>query len=102
MKKNAILFSKVDREDFWVTGGLVFKVDNTDTYKSAYEEVKDKLESDEVVSHIIGHLISDLFDGDDSFKFVKTYWDRRLFYVFMDDCDNEVEYSLSADFVVMP
>lgn len=44
-KKNAILFSKVDREDYWVCGGIVFKVENTGTYEDAYNEIKDKLET---------------------------------------------------------
>ena len=43
--KNAILFSNVDREDYWVSNGLVFKVENTDTYSDAYNEIKEKLES---------------------------------------------------------
>lgn len=104
MEKNAILFCNVDTEDHWVTGGLVFKVDNTDTYREAYEELKDKLESKEVVNYIIENrcLLYDLFDGDDSFKFERTYFEYRLYYVFKDDCDNEVEFSMSTDFVIMP
>lgn len=103
MKRNAIIFSNVDREDYWVTSGLVFKVENTDTYQDAYNEVKEQLESDEIVNHIIKEncLESDLFDGDETFKFVKTYWDYALCFVFEDEYGNQVEHKMSADFCLV-
>lgn len=101
MEKNAILFSKVDREDAWVCGGIVFKVSNTNTYEEAYKEIKNKIEEPELVSHIIEDrcLLDDLFDGDKTFKFVRTYWQFGLFFVFENNEGEEKEYRMSADFV---
>jgi len=98
---NAILFSKVDPEDYWVCGGLVFKVQNTLTYEESYNEIKSKLESSEVINHLIEDrcLLDDLFNGDESFKFVNTYWRFGLHFVFINDNEDEVEYKMSADYV---
>ena len=51
MEKNAILFSKIDREDSWICGGIAFKVENTNTYENAYNEIKDKLEFPDTVNY---------------------------------------------------
>ena len=101
MENNAILFSKIDREDAWVCGGIVFKVQNTDTYVKAYNEIKDKLEAPDMIKYIIEnrHLLSDCFDGDESYKFVKTYWEFGLYFVFENNDGDQVEYRMSADFV---
>lgn len=101
MEKNAILFSKVDREDAWVCGGIVFKVSNTNTYEEAYNEIKNKLEQPDLISHIVEDrcLLDDLFDGDNTFKFVRTYWQFGLFFVFENNNGDEREYRMSADFV---
>ncbi len=100
-KKNAILFSKVDREDYWVCGGIVFKVENTGTYEDAYNEIKDKLETPEMIKHIIEDrcLVDDLFDGDESYKFIRTEWKYGLYFVFENDEEEILEYRMSADFV---
>lgn len=100
-KENAILFSNIDVEDAWVCGGLVFKVNNTDTYEDSYNEIKSKLESDEVINHIIKDrsLLEDLFDGDESYKFVKTSWSMGLYFIFVNDDGDELEYKMSADYV---
>ena len=101
MKPNAILFSKVDREDYWVTCGLVFKVKNTSFYEDAYNEIKHKIETPEIIEHLIEDrcLLDDLFDGDNTYKFLKTYWNSGVHFVFINEDENEVEYRLSADFV---
>lgn len=101
MKHNAILFSKVDREDYWVTGGLVFKVNNTDTYEDAYHEVKDKLETPETIKYIIkDRSIDALFDGDETYDFKRTHWKNyQLYFEFENSKGEIVEYILSADFV---
>jgi hypothetical protein len=100
-KKNTILFSKVDREDGWVCGGLAFRVKNTETYEDAYNEIKHKLESPEVIEHVIKNrcLLDDLFDGDESFKFVETYWAHGLWFIFKNDDEEEAEYRMSANFI---
>jgi hypothetical protein len=99
--KNAILFSKIDREDAWVCGGIVFKVKNTNTYEDSYNEIKLKLEAEDVINYIVedGYLVDDLFDGDESFKFVKTYWSKGLYFVFENNDGDELKYRMSADYV---
>jgi len=101
MERNAILFSKVDREDGWVCGGIVFKVVNTKNYQDAYDEVKDKLETPSLVNHIIEKhcLLADLFNYDETFKFVRTYWEFGLNFVFENSDGDETEYRMCADFV---
>lgn len=103
MKKNAILFSNVDREDYWVSGGIVFKVQNIDTYEGAYNEIKDKIETSEMIKYIIEDrcLLDDLFDNDETYKFVKTYLQYDLFFVFENIEGEQVEYRMSADFVLV-
>lgn len=104
MKKNAILFSVVDREDYWVTSGIVFKVENTNHYVDAYNEVKDKLERPEMIEHIIevNCLDFDLFENDTTFKFVRTYYSSTgLYFVFSNDVGDEVEHRMTADFVLV-
>ena len=103
MEKNAILFSMVDREDYWVTGGLAFRVQNTGTYEDAYNEVKEKLEAPELVAHIVEDrsLEFDLFEEDETYKFTKTYWSRGLYYVFTNDEGEERECRFSADFILL-
>ena len=99
--KNAILFSNVDREDYWVSNGLVFKVENTDTYINAYNEIKDKLESKEVIDYIIDEacLVDDLFDGDETFKLVKTEYIHSLYFTFENEFGEQVQHRMSANFV---
>lgn len=103
MEKNAILFGVVDREDYWVTGGLVFKVKSTDTYKDAFNEIKHKLEAPEMVEYIIEDrcLFDDLFDGDMTFTFDRVEFSTRLTYYFKNSEGDEVKYSFSPDFVCL-
>ena len=100
-KENAILFSKTDREDYWVCCGLVFKVENTETYEDAYNEIRSKLNEPELVEYIINdrHLLDNLFDNDETYKFIRTYWMRGLYFVFENSEGEEREFRLSADFV---
>lgn len=100
-KENAILFSNVDREDYWVSNGLVFKVENTDTYVDAYNEIKEKLESKEVIDYLIEKacLVDDLFEGDEMYKLVKTEYIHRLYFTFENESGEQVEHRMSADFV---
>jgi len=100
-KKNAILFSNVDREDYWVSNGLVFKVENTDTYSDAYNEIKEKLESKEVIDHLIEEacLVDDLFVCDETYKLLKTEYIHSLYLTFQNDSGEQVEHRMSADFV---
>ena len=99
--KNAILFSKIDTEDSWVCNGLVFKVENTNTYEDSYNEIKSKLEAKGVINHVIEDrcLLDDLFNGDESFKFVKTYWSNGLYFVFENNDGEKLTYRMSADYV---
>jgi hypothetical protein len=103
MEKNTVLFSNVDREDGWVSSGIAFKVKNTSTYEDAYNEIKDKLEAPEMIQHIIEDhcLQDDLFNGDETFVFTKTYWNRGLYFVFKNDAGEEVEHKKSADLIYL-
>lgn len=98
MRKNAILFTKGDE---WISCALIFEVSNTDSFYEAYKEIQHKLEHPETVSYVINEnrLLYYLFNEDKSYKFSKTYWDNKLFYVFRNMIGNEVEYHLTADFV---
>jgi hypothetical protein len=98
---NAILFSKVDKEDYWVCGGIVFKVENTNTYADAYNEIKHKIESPEVIEYIIKSrdLLNNLFEDDESYKFMQTRFQCGLYFVFQNSEGNIIEYRMSADFV---
>ena len=104
MEKNAILFSNVDREDYWVTGGLVFRVENRNNYEDAYNEIKHKLETPEMVQYIIEDrcLLDDLFEGDETYKFKRTYWSYTLYFQFENSEGEQTEYRFSADFVLIP
>lgn len=101
--KNAILFSYVDREDYWVCNGLVFKVKNTETYEDAFNEIKSKLETPEMIGHIIenGYLEADLFRDDETFKFVKVEYNHGLNVIFSNSQGEHVYYEMSADFVFL-
>ena len=102
-EKNAILFSHIDTEDAWVSGGISFIVENTATYVGAYDEVKCRLEASDMVEHIIEDrcLLYDLFENDDTYKFVKTYFKYGLYYVFENSDGNQVEYRMSCDFITI-
>lgn len=102
--KNAILFSRVDREDFWVTSGIVFKVKHTETYEDAYNEIKHLLETPEIIEHVIEDscLLCDLFNNDETFKFRGTSWSNyRLCFLFTNSEGEDVEFKMSADFVTV-
>lgn len=101
--KNTILFSKIDREDAYVSFGLAFKVkpENTKTYEDAYNEVKDKIETTEIISAVfdkISHLID---DEDTIYKFTKTYWNRGLIFEYVNEDDEYdiIGFNMSADFI---
>lgn len=101
MKNNAILFCHVDKEDYWVTSGIVFKVQNTETYEDAYNEIKNQLEHPDIINHIIEqkNLFYTLFAEDKSYKFVYTYWRYGVLFVFENDNEEQVEYRMCYHFV---
>ena len=100
---NAIMFSTIDPEDCWVCGGLVFNVETTLIFEDSYNEIKSKLESDEVINYIIEdrRLLCNLFDNDETYKFVRTYWSYGLYFVFENSNFEERKYKLSADYVTI-
>lgn len=104
MKKNAILFSNVDREDYWVSGGICFKVDNTGAYEEAYKEIKHKLETPEMIKYITEDycLLSDLFEGDETYKLITTAWKNcSLVFVFENSEGDIKEHKKSANFIYL-
>ncbi len=102
IKKNAVLYSRVDREDGWVSNGMLFKVRNTNTYEESYIEIKNKLESPEIVAYVVEEccLLDDLFDNDETYKFVRTEWSRGgVCFEFENSDLNTVEYKFRQDYV---
>lgn len=103
--KNAIIFSKVDREDGWVCASIILPVSTKGSYEDAYNEVKDKLESEDTLKYVIDErcVYSDYCDGDESFKFVTTEWsDYKLQYVFENPDEEIVKVPFSVDFGYIP
>ena len=96
MKNNSILFSSVDREDYWVSSGLCLKVENIGkkTCEEIYNEVKSKIETKEVINYVIEDncLDCDLFDNDETYKFKRTYWDYALVYEFENNDGDVVDF----------
>ena len=93
----AILFTN-ERE----VNGLAFVVNDTSNYKAAYLEVKHKIEDSKTIDHIIEKecLLWDLFKGDTSYKFLKTYWANCcLNFVFENSEFVVKEYHLYPDFI---
>lgn len=87
-KNNGILFSRVDKEDYWVSSSMAFYIGEDKvkdlSYKEMYELLKETLESDKIVDVVMEHnyLECDLFDEDDTYNFVRTYFDYGLHYEF--------------------
>jgi hypothetical protein len=99
MINNAILFSKVARKDGWVSNGLVFKVNNTNTYEDSYNEIKDKIETPEIIEYI-KHRIE--LHTPENLTFKKTYWYfGSLYFKFETEDEVEYEYKLTADYVYL-
>jgi len=100
--KKAILFSAVDREDYWVNCGIVFAIENDNSYEESYNEIKHKIESPEVIDHIISDmsLEGDLFDNDETYKFKSSKWMYGgVNFTFVNDQNDEVEFKLLADYI---
>lgn len=95
--KTAILFSKKDREDGWVTG-LVFPVTASETYLAAYEELKEILESKEVVDKIIKDNYLDDEGRLEGFTFSHTEFNYGPTYIFKNEDGEELDFQLSCDF----
>jgi hypothetical protein len=83
-------------------GSLAFKVNNTKTYEDAYLEIKDKLESPEIIAHIIESqsLLWDLFEGDKTYKFKKSFWaNYQLNILFVNDFGDAKHFRAYPDFI---
>ncbi len=103
---NAIVIYRIDREDHYLTGPqivLTFSDPAVEIPVTRHEErlftaLKEKLEKPEVINHIIEKccLDSDLFDGDDSYKFDRIEYNSdfsvsgSLSYVFKNDEEDEL------------
>jgi len=100
-KDNAYMIYNVDREDYWLIGQVVFPCKNTDTYEDAFNELKEKLSSPEVVDFIIDDncLIDDLFEQDETYKFKEVKRKHYgLVYVFENSEGDEVEKEFKEEF----
>lgn len=96
-EQNAILFCQVDRDDYWVSGGLVFRT-NGETYEECYKELKQQLEYPDFIAYVIEEycLLSDLFNHDETYKFKRTSWDSRLVFEFENSEGNIESLKLAA------
>lgn len=59
IQRNALLLSVVDREDYWIMSGLVFKVDNTENYESAFNEIVHRLKETDTINFIHAKACND-------------------------------------------
>ena len=70
-KQNALLLSRIDREDYWVSCGLVFPVQKTEYYTETFEEAYQQIKQPEVIKKIRDHYE----DEDNEFgEFVDVVW----------------------------
>jgi hypothetical protein len=68
MKRNALLLKSTSSD----SGSLVIKTTSVDMYTSAYEEIKSKLESPEMVQYIVDtNLMTSRLSG---YKFLGAFW----------------------------
>lgn len=104
MKKNAVMYFNVwsDHRFRGLSAKIVLKCTNTQTFDAAFNELKDKLSSDEMVNYVIDEcsLIDDLFDGDKTYKFTEIKRDvYGIAYVFVNSEGNQVEKTFIEEFV---
>ena len=106
MKNNSIIFASIDREDYWVSSGLCFKLSEKslkESYEDNYNELKAKLESKEVVAYVIedNSLEYDLFEDESKIKFVRTYWAYGLVYEFENEEGETAEFEFKqTDYIL--
>lgn len=100
--ENAYAIFNIDREDYWLQACVILPCKNTETFDDAFNELKEKLSSPEVVEYIVNrnYLIDDLFECDDSFKFKEVKREHyRLVYIFENSEGYEVEKTFQEEFV---
>lgn len=99
--KKLILLSRVDREDLWVSTGIAFpNTDNIEFHEEFYLKNKDKIESQEVLDRIGDPLdYSENTDDyeDKNFKFKKSYYKYKIFFVYENESGEEIELSFQMD-----
>lgn len=97
--KNLVLLSRVDIEDLWVSTGIAFpNPDNIQFYEEFYLKNKDKIESQEVLDRIGDPLDYESSDYEDkSFKFKKTYYKYKIFFVYENESGEEIELGFQMD-----
>lgn len=102
--ENAVLYSRVDREDFWVNG-IAFNVKNTSSYEETFKELKDRLQARNVLEYLESRfcLQEDIFENDDSFRFLRLHHDKTgLYYFFRNSSGEERSLRLQEDYVYIP
>jgi hypothetical protein len=97
--RNLVLLSRVDIEDLWVSTGIAFpNPDNIQFYEEFYLKNKDKIESQEVLDRIGDPLDYESSDYEDkSFKFKKTYYKYKIYFVYENESGEEIELSFQMD-----
>ena len=73
--KTALLLSKIDQEDLWVSG-FVFAVENSKSYADSFNEIKDKLRAPEFEQALINEFVLDdeSFGLGDTLKLTNVVW----------------------------
>lgn len=97
--RNLVLLSRVDKEDLWVSTGIAFpNPDNIPFYEEFYLKNKDKIESQEVLDRIGDPLDYESNDYEDiNFKFKKTYYKYKIYFVYENESGEEIELSFQMD-----
>ncbi len=106
MEKNAVMYFNIDQDHKFrgIATHIILHCTKTQTYDSAFNELKDKLSSDEIVNHFIDGccLLDDLFDGDTTYKFKEVKRDvYGISYVFINSEGDELEKTFIEEFVLI-
>lgn len=105
MEKNAVMYFNVwnDHRFRGLLAKIVLPCVNTVNFEAAFNELKDKLSSDNIVNYVIDEccLIYDLFNGDKTYKFkeVKRYGYVGIAYVFINSEGDELQKEFIEEFV---
>jgi hypothetical protein len=99
---NAVLIGKIDREDYWVMPGFIFRCNNTKFYAEALNEIESKFTAPEFIQKLIdAAYLRDQFEEfeDPVFHFKGWSFCGSLYFVFENMNGDEFKYRMSVDFV---
>lgn len=101
--QKSLLISEVDREDYWVSGGISLPIPEFfTTYKQAVDFHKETLSQEKVIKKIVEDwcLVDDIFDGDENWKLISIEYDNYC-CEFTFETSNEERHTVqrSCDFI---